>query len=133
MFKDAKAFSSFSVSDVSRAKTFYGQTLGLEVTETKMTPDVSILTLRIAGGGRVFVYPKPNHAPASFTVLNFPVQSVEKTVDALMERGVRPEIYRDGPVRTDEKGISRGDGPTIAWFKDPDGNILSVIEGPLPG
>ena len=133
MFKDAKAFSSFSVSDVSRAKTFYGQTLGLEVTETRMTPEVSILTLRIAGGGQVLVYPKPNHTPASFTVLNFPVQSVEKTVDALVERGVRPEIYRDGPVRTDEKGISRGDGPTIAWFKDPDGNVLSVVEGPPPG
>lgn len=133
MFKDAKAFSSFSVSDVSRAKAFYGQTLGLEVTETRMTQDVSILTLQISGGGRVIVYPKPNHAPASFTVLNFPVQSVEKTVDALVERGVRPEIYRDGPVPTDEKGISRGDGPTIAWFKDPDGNILSVVEGPPPG
>jgi predicted enzyme related to lactoylglutathione lyase len=132
MFKDAKAFSSFSVSDLSRAKTFYGQTLGLEVTETRMTEDVSILTLKIAGGGRVLVYPKPNHAAASFTVLNFPVQSVEKTVDALMERGVRPEIYREGPVRTDEKGISRGNGPTIAWFKDPDGNVLSVLEGPPP-
>jgi predicted enzyme related to lactoylglutathione lyase len=132
MFKDVKAFSSFSVSDLSRAKTFYGQTLGLEVTETRMTEDVSILTLKIAGGGRVLVYPKPNHAAASFTVLNFPVQSVEKTVDALMERGVRPEVYRDGPVRTDEKGISRGNGPTIAWFKDPDGNILSVLEGPPP-
>jgi predicted enzyme related to lactoylglutathione lyase len=132
MLKNAPAFSSFSVQDLSRAKSFYGQTLGLEVTEARMTDAVSILTLRLAGGGRVLLYPKPDHTPAVFTVLNFPVQSVEKAVDALLERGVRPEVYREGPVHTDEKGISRGDGPTIAWFKDPDGNILSVVEGPPP-
>lgn len=130
MFKDAKAFSSFSVDDLSRAKTFYGQTLGLDVTEIRMAEDVSVLTLRLAGGGRVLIYPKPNHTPASFTVLNLPVDSVDRAVDALIERGVRPEIYRDGPVRTDERGISRGEGPKIAWFKDPAGNILSVVEGP---
>lgn len=132
MFKDANAFSSFSVSDLSRARAFYGQKLGLEVTETKMTPEMSILTLRLSGGGRVLVYPKPDHRPASFTVLNFGVPSVEKAVAALGERGVRPEIYKEGPVRTDEKGIARGDGPAIAWFKDPDGNIFSVVEGPPP-
>ncbi len=130
MFKDAKAFSSFSVDDLTRAKTFYGQTLGLDVTETRMAEDMSVLTLRLAGGGWVLIYPKPNHTPASFTVLNLPVDSVDRAVDALIERGVRPEIYRDGPVRTDERGISRGEGPTIAWFKDPAGNILSVVEGP---
>ena len=130
MFKDAKAFSSFSVDDLSRAKTFYGQKLGLDVTEIRMAEDVSVLTLRLAGGGRVLIYPKPNHTPASFTVLNLPVDSVDRAVDALIERGVRPEIYRDGPVRTDERGISRGEGPKIAWFKDPAGNILSVVEGP---
>ena len=130
MFTDAKAFSSFSVDDLSRAKTFYGQTLGLDVTEIRMAEDVSVLTLRLAGGGRVLIYPKPNHTPASFTVLNLPVDSVDRAVDALIERGVRPEIYRDGPVRTDERGISRGEGPKIAWFKDPAGNILSVVEGP---
>lgn len=130
MFKDAKAFSSFSVDDLSRAKSFYAQTLGLDVTEIRMAEDVSVLTLRLAGGGRVLLYPKPNHTPASFTVLNLPVDSVDRAVDALIERGVRPEIYRDGPVRTDERGISRGEGPRIAWFKDPAGNILSVVEGP---
>jgi len=132
MLQDAPAFSSFSVDDLHRAKAFYGQTLGLEVKETKVTDTTSILTLRLAGGTRVLIYPKPNHAPASFTVLNFPVQNVERVVDALIERGVRPEVYKDGPV-TDAKGISRGDGPTIAWFKDPAGNILSVVEGPPVG
>lgn len=130
MLKDAKAFSSFSVDDLSGAKVFYGQTLGLDVTETPMPTDTSILTLRLGGGAEVLIYSKPDHAPASFTVLNFPVKSVEKALDALAERGVRPEIYRDGPVRTDEKGVSRGAGPTIAWFKDPAGNVLSLVEGP---
>lgn len=130
MLKDAKAFSSFSVDDLSRAKSFYGHTLGLDVTETPMGGDTSILTLRLGDGARVLVYSKPDHTPASFTVLNFPVKSVEKALDALAERGVRPEIYRDGPVRTDEKGIARGNGPTIAWFKDPAGNVLSLVEGP---
>ncbi len=133
MLKDAKAFSSFSVDDLSRAKTFYGQTLGLDVTETPMPGDTSILTLRLGDGARVLVYPKPDHTPATFTVLNFPVKSVETALAALVERGVRPEIYRDGPVRTDEKGIARGAGPTIAWFKDPAGNVLSLVEGPPVG
>ncbi len=133
MFGDTSAFSSFTVDDLSRAKAFYGQTLGLEVTETRMTDTVSVLTLRLAGGGRVLVYPKPDHAPARFTVLNFPVASAEKAVAALNERGIRMQIYQDGPVRTDDRGILRGNGPTIAWFKDPAGNVLSVVEGPPLG
>ena len=125
MFKDTKAFSSFSVSDVSKAKEFYGRTLGLEVSELAE----HLLQLRVAGGTPVLVYGKPNHSPASFTVLNFPVDDVEKTVDALTSRGVRFEVYDDGDIKTDERGISRGGGgPTIAWFKDPAGNVLSVLE-----
>ena len=129
MFKDSRAFCSFSVDDTQRAKEFYGQKLGLEVTETPME-GATILTLRLGGGARVLVYPKPNHVPASFTILNFPVESVEKVVAALAERGVKPEIYRDGPIKTDDRGLARGQGPTIAWFKDPAGNISSVVEGP---
>ena len=125
MFKDTKAFSSFSADDLKKAKEFYGQTLGLEVSETKEG-----LGLHIAGGGQVFIYPKPNHEPASFTVLNFPVDDIEKAVDELTARGVRFESY-EGEMKTDEKGIfrgaSRGEGPDIAWFKDPAGNILSVV------
>ena len=126
MFKDTKAFSSFSVNDLNKAKEFYGQTLGLEVSETKEG-----LGLQIAGGGQVFLYPKPNHSPASFTVLNFPVDDIEKAVDDLTALGVQFESY-EGELKTDEKGIFRGasrdEGPNIAWFKDPAGNILSVLE-----
>ena len=125
MFKDTKAFSSFSADDVKKAKEFYGQTLGLAVSETKEG-----LELHIAGGGEVFIYPKPNHEPASFTVLNFPVNDIDKTVDDLTARGVQFESY-EGEMKTDEKGIfrgaSRGEGPDIAWFRDPAGNILSVL------
>lgn len=122
MFKDARAFSSFSVNDLRSAKQFYGRTLGLEVAET---PEG--LELHIAGGARVFLYPKPNHTPASFTVLNFPVDNIETAVDELTKRGVRFEKY-EGDLETDEKGIFRGEGPKIGWFKDPAGNILSVLE-----
>ena len=123
MFKDTKAFSTFSVDDLGRAKEFYGETLGLEVSEL---PEG--LALNIAGGGKVFIYPKPNHAPASFTVLNFPVDDIERAVDQLTKLGVSLERY-EGSIQTDEKGIHRGGkGPTIAWFKDPAGNILSVLE-----
>ena len=123
MFKDTKAFSSFSVDDLQRAKEFYGGTLGLDVSET-----AEGLALNIAGGGKVFIYPKPNHAPASFTVLNFPVVDIEQAVNQLSNLGVSFERY-EGAIQTDEKGIHRGDkGPTIAWFKDPAGNILSVLE-----
>jgi catechol 2,3-dioxygenase-like lactoylglutathione lyase family enzyme len=126
VFKDTKAFSSFSVDDLNKAKEFYGHTLGLDVSETKEG-----LRLQIAGGGQVFLYPKPNHTPASFTVLNFPVDDIEKAVDDLTALGVEFESY-EGEMKTDEKGIFRGaaqgEGPNIAWFKDPAGNILSVIE-----
>jgi len=127
MFKDTKAFSSFSVNDLLKAKQFYGETLGLEVSEM---PEG--LSLKLAGGGSVFLYPKPNHTPASFTVLNFPVDDLEKAVDELAALGVTFEQY-EGEMKTDEKGIfhhgGEGGGPSIAWFKDPAGNILSVLKG----
>jgi catechol 2,3-dioxygenase-like lactoylglutathione lyase family enzyme len=124
MFKNTHAFSGFSVDDIAAAKRFYGETLGLEVSDEEM----GLLGLHIAGGTTILVYPKPNHTPATFTILNFPVDDVEKAVDELTRRGVRFEHY-EGDIQTDEKGISRGNGgPTIAWFKDPAGNILSVLE-----
>ena len=123
MFKDSKAFSTFSVNDLKKAKEFYGGTLGLRVTETKEG-----LELHLAGGNTVFLYPKPNHTPASFTVLNFPVDDIEEAVDQLVELGCRLEHYDLPDLKTDKRGIARGPGPTIAWFKDPAGNILSVLE-----
>lgn len=123
MFHDTKAFTGFSVDDLETAKAFYGQTLGLEVTEAN-----GLLQLHIAGGMNILVYPKPNHTPATFTILNFPVKDIEQAVDELSARGVRFESYNEGDLVTDEKGIFRGGGPKIAWFKDPAGNILSVIE-----
>lgn len=123
MFKDTPAFSGFSTDDVQKAKEFYGQTLGVDVSE-----EHGLLHLHLAGGRDVVVYPKANHTPATFTVLNFPVGDVEQAVDELNRRGVRFELYNAGDLVTDEKGIFRGGGPTIAWFKDPAGNILSVIE-----
>ncbi len=123
MFKDTKAFSTFSVDDVPRAKQFYGETLGLNVTE-----EMDGLGLHLGGGGEVFVYPKSDHRPATFTVLNFPVDDIEQATERLAASGVRFEHY-EGELQTDEKGIFRGEGPTIAWFKDPAGNILSVLEG----
>jgi len=123
MFKNTKAFSSFSVNDLQAAKSFYSQTLGLDVVENKM----GILELHSASGIPVIVYPKPNHVPATYTVLNFPVENIDKAVDELTKRGISFEQY-GGQIATDEKGISRGQGPEIAWFKDPAGNILSVIE-----
>jgi catechol 2,3-dioxygenase-like lactoylglutathione lyase family enzyme len=122
MFKDIKAFSSFSVDDLQRAKEFYGRTLGLEVSQSHR-----LLQLHLAGGSTVLIYPKNDHTPATFTILNFPVGDIEQAVDDLRSRGVRFEIY-DGDLKTDEKGIFRGEGPNIAWFKDPAGNILSVLE-----
>lgn len=123
MLRDSKAFSGFSVDDIQKAKEFYSRTLGLEVSESH-----GLLTLHCAGATSILIYPKPNHAPATFTVLNFPVDNVDKAVDELTKRGVRFEIYDEPGLKTDEKGISRGEGPTIAWFKDPAGNILSVLE-----
>ena len=122
MFKDTKAFSGFSVDEVEPAKRFYGETLGLDVSENP-----GGLTIEIAGGGSIFAYPKGDgHEPASFTVLNFTVDDVEAAVDALAERGVEFERYED--FDQDEKGIMRGNGPDIAWFKDPAGNVLSVLK-----
>jgi catechol 2,3-dioxygenase-like lactoylglutathione lyase family enzyme len=123
MFKNTRAFSGFSVNDIPKAKEFYGKTLGLDVTENN-----GFLELKIAGGSRVIIYPKPNHTPATFTILNFPVHNVEETVDELTKRGVRFEIYEEKAIKTDKKGIHRDGGPVVAWFKDPAGNILSVVE-----
>jgi catechol 2,3-dioxygenase-like lactoylglutathione lyase family enzyme len=122
MLGASKAFSGFAVPDIGKAKEFYGQTLGLKVSE-----DHGLLTLHLTGGNNVLIYPKPNHVPATFTVLNFPVDDVDLAVDELKKRGVRFEIYDTPEIKTDEKGIMRGNGPTIAWFKDPAGNILSVL------
>ena len=123
MLENSKAFSGFSVNDAQKAKEFYGQTLGLEVSESN-----GLLKLHLAGGTTVLIYPKPSHAPATFTILNFPVDSVDKAVDELATRGVRFELYSDPGFKTDERGVFRGNGPVIAWFKDPAGNILSVLE-----
>ena len=123
MFGNTKAFSGFAVDDIAAAKEFYGTTLGLRVSE-----DNGLLTLHIGGDRDVLVYPKPDHTPATFTILNFPVEDVVEAVDELTSRGVAFERYEGTPLETDEKGIFRGEGPLIAWFKDPAGNILSVIE-----
>ena len=123
MFKEAKTFSSFSVNDLQKAKEFYSQTLGLDVKET---PEG--LELRL-DNNTVFLYSKPNHTPASFTVLNFAVDDIDAAVDELNGLGVKLEHYDLPDIKTDERGIARGPhGPTIAWFKDPAGNILSVLE-----
>jgi catechol 2,3-dioxygenase-like lactoylglutathione lyase family enzyme len=121
MFGKTKAFSGFAVDDVPAAKAFYADTLGLDVTEQN-----GMLTLHIAGGGDILVYPKPGHTPATFTILNFPVDDIEAAVDALAARGVR--FLRYEGMEADEKGIFRGGGPLIAWFNDPAGNILSVLQ-----
>jgi catechol 2,3-dioxygenase-like lactoylglutathione lyase family enzyme len=123
MFQRTRAFSSFSVDDLQKAKDFYGKKLGLEIAELKEG-----LELHLAGGVKVFVYPKPrNHTPATFTILNFVVDNIESAVDELINTGIRFEHF-EGEMKTDEKGIFRGEGPKIAWFKDPAGNFLSVLE-----
>jgi catechol 2,3-dioxygenase-like lactoylglutathione lyase family enzyme len=122
MLEAANAFSGFSVDDLDRAKQFYGETLGLSVSEIPAG-----LELQLGGGGRVFVYPKPNHEPATFTILNFPVANIDQTVDELTAARVTFERYDE--MEQDDRGIARGGGgPNIAWFKDPAGNILSVLE-----
>lgn len=126
MFKNTNVFSSFSVNDLQKAKEFYGQILGLEVREVKEMP--GLLNVFITGNHRIMIYLKPDHSPAVFTILNFQVTDVEKTVDELTQKGVKFEIYKNPDYGTDEKGISRGRGPMIAWFRDPAGNILSVVE-----
>ncbi len=123
MLADVKAFSGFSVDDLGRAKEFYGGTLGLEVSEEN-----GLLTLHLAGDRPCLVYPKRDHAPATYTVLNFPVADIEQTVEDLSSRGVAFEHYEGTSNQTDEKGMFRGGGPLIAWFKDPAGNILSVLQ-----
>jgi catechol 2,3-dioxygenase-like lactoylglutathione lyase family enzyme len=126
VLKDSKAYSGFSVNDIAAARAFYADTLGLDVTE-----EHGMLGLHLAGGGTVLLYPKENHVPATFTVLNFPVPDVDAAVDRLIAAGVKMEHYDMGEIKTDAKGIVRGDenGPTIAWFTDPAGNILSVLDG----
>jgi catechol 2,3-dioxygenase-like lactoylglutathione lyase family enzyme len=121
MFTNTKAFSGFAVDDVAKARQFYGETLGLEVSEQH-----GMLTLHIAGDRPTLVYPKPDHVPAGYTILNFPVDDVDAAVDELSARGVEFEHYDGAPQ--DEKGIMRGNGPDIAWFKDPAGNVLSVLK-----
>lgn len=123
LFKEAEAFSSFSVNDIRRAKEFYGQTLGIKLSESAEGLELD------TPGGNVFIYAKPNHTPASFTVLNFPVKDIERAVDELEALGVRLEHYDMPDMKTDKRGIFRGpSGPQIAWFKDPAGNILSVLQ-----
>ncbi|MGB2711370.1 MAG: VOC family protein [Conexibacter sp.] len=121
MFANTKAFSGFAVDDVARAQEFYGETLGLET-----SVEHGLLTLHLAGERPTLVYPKPDFAPATYTILNFPVGDIEATVDALVDRGVRMERYEG--FAQDERGIFREEGPLIAWFKDPAGNVLSVLQ-----
>lgn len=122
MFNKTNAFSGFSVDDIAAAKKFYGETLGVDVSE-----EHGMLTLHIDQGGDILIYPKEDHTPATYTILNFPVVDVDQAVDQLGERGVTFERYEG--LEQDEKGVARGDqGPAIAWFTDPAGNILSVLE-----
>jgi catechol 2,3-dioxygenase-like lactoylglutathione lyase family enzyme len=121
MFASTKAFSGFAVDDVPKAREFYGETLGLKTSE-----EYGLMTLHIAGDRPTLVYPKPDHTPATYTILNFPVDDIDNAVDQLAARGVRFERY-DG-LEQDESGIVRGGGPYIAWFKDPAGNVLSVLQ-----
>ena len=123
MFENTKAFSGFAVDDVEKARRFYGETLGLKTSEEN-----GLLTLHLAGDRPTLVYPKPDHTPASYTILNFPVDDIESAVDELAARGVRFERYDGMDQDQDERGIFRGGGPYIAWFTDPAGNVLSVLE-----
>ncbi|GIG56897.1 glyoxalase [Longispora fulva] len=120
MFTETRAYSGFAVGDVAQAREFYADILGLRVTE-----DHGMLTLHLATGGAVVVYPKPGHVPASYTILNFPVDDIDKAVDELVARGVTMERYEG--FSQDDRGVMRGHGPDIAWFTDPAGNVLSVI------
>jgi catechol 2,3-dioxygenase-like lactoylglutathione lyase family enzyme len=128
MFKDTPAFSGYSVNDIEKAKEFYGTTLGLNLKESKEG-----IELQISGGNSVFLYSKPSHEPATFTVLNFAVENIDDAVEELKAAGISLENYDVGEMKADDKGIYRGlaagYGPDIAWFKDPAGNILSVLQG----
>ena len=121
MFADTRAFSGFAVDDVSKAREFYSETLGLRTSEEN-----GLLTLHLAGDRDTLVYPKPGHTPASYTILNFPVEDIDMAVDELTARAVQFDRYEG--FEQDEKGIFRGGGPYIAWFKDPAGNVLSVLQ-----
>jgi catechol 2,3-dioxygenase-like lactoylglutathione lyase family enzyme len=128
MLKDTRAFSGFAVADIDKARQFYGTTLGLDVSDEAM----GLLGLHLAGGTDVMIYPKPDHEPAVFTILNFAVDDIDKVVEELASAGVTFEQYDEPSLKTDAKGIARGkaagQGPDIAWFRDPSGNILSVLE-----
>jgi predicted enzyme related to lactoylglutathione lyase len=121
MFTETKAFSGFAVDDIDAARAFYGETLGINT-----SLEHGLLTLHLAGGRDTLVYPKPGHEPAGFTILNFPVADIEAAVDELVARGVQFERYEG--FDQDERGIMRGAGPPIAWFTDPAGNVLAVLE-----
>lgn len=121
MLTESPAFSGFSTDDIAAAKSFYADTLGVTVAEEN-----GMLTLHLGGGSTVLIYPKPDHTPATFTVLNFPVSDIDRTVDELAARGVR--FARYDATTQDEKGIHRAGGPLIAWFTDPGGNVLSVLQ-----
>jgi catechol 2,3-dioxygenase-like lactoylglutathione lyase family enzyme len=127
MFRDTPAFSGFSTNDIKASKKFYEDILGLDVTEDK---EMGMLTIDLITGGQVLIYPKgKQHTPATYTVLNFVVKDIDAAVDALLKKGVKFEHYDEEYLKTDEKGIARGPkGPQIAWFKDPAGNILSVLQ-----
>lgn len=123
MLRDSKAFSGFAVPDIATAKAFYEDVLGLEVSEAN-----GMLTLHLAGGRDTLVYPKPDHVPATYTILNFPVPDIEAAVDELTAKGALFQKYEGEDYATDEKGIMRQGGPLIAWFTDPAGNVLSVLQ-----
>lgn len=125
MLKNGEAFSSFSVNDIQEAKDFYQDILGINVEDNPM----GVIELQLSGSNKVLIYPKPNHVPATFTVLNFPVDNIDEAADKLIAKGVKFELYQTDQIKTDGKGISRGNGgPNIAWFRDPAGNILSILE-----
>jgi catechol 2,3-dioxygenase-like lactoylglutathione lyase family enzyme len=124
MFANTKAYSGFAVDDLQKAREFYGETLGLET--SVLDEEYGLMSLHLAGDLDTLVYQKPNHTPASYTILNFPVDDIDNAVDELAARGVRFERYEG--FEQDEKGISGGEGPSIAWFKDPAGNVLSVLQ-----
>jgi predicted enzyme related to lactoylglutathione lyase len=124
MLADSSAFSGFAVDDIDTAKDFYGETLGLRT--SVLDAENGLLSLHLAGDRDTLVYRKPDHAPATYTILNFPVDDIDEAVDQLASRGVEFERYEG--FEQDEKGIARGPGPSIAWFKDPAGNILSVLQ-----
>ena len=123
MFADTKAFSGFAVDDLEKAREFYAETLGLKV--TVLDEEQGLMVLHLAGDRDTFVYAKPDHTPATYTILNFEVGDIDEAVDELAVRGVSFERYEG--FEQDEKGIARGQGPDIAWFKDPAGNVLAVL------